>query len=92
MKKIVLILILVLSIVLSSCSFLLPSDEVLDSMGEYVKKEEGINAGARDVTIYFKYFYEDVDLENNAYLKQVFNVSRFAVSMFHASLFQSMEP
>ena len=71
MRIIVSILILVLSIVLSSCSFLLPSDEVLDSMGEYIKKEEGINAGGIDVTIYTKYFYDDVDLEKNAYFKQV---------------------
>ena len=82
MKKIVLILILVLSIVLSSCSFLVPSDEVLDSMGEYVKKEEGINAGARDVTIYFKYFYDDVDLENNAYLKQVTDADIAALNTY----------
>ena len=71
MKNIVTMLILALSIVLGSCSFLVPSDEVLDSMGEYIKKEEGVNAGVRDVTIYSKYFYDEVDLEKNAYFKQV---------------------
>ena len=82
MKKIVSILILVLSIALTSCSFLLPSDEVLDSMGEYIKREEGVNVGARDVTIYFKYFYDDADLENNAYFKQVTDADIAALNTY----------
>ena len=82
MKKIVSILILVLGIALTSCSFLLPSDEVLDSMGEYLKKEEGVNVGARDVTIYFKYFYDDADLENNAYFKQVTDADIAALNAY----------
>lgn len=40
-------------------------------MGEYIKKEEGINVGFRDITVYIKYFYDDVDIENNEFLKQV---------------------
>ena len=63
-------LILLLSLALHSC-FLVPSDEVMDSMGEYIKKEVGINAGAFDVTIYIKYSYDDINLENNAFLKPI---------------------
>lgn len=71
MRKKLSIITLVLIISLSLCILLLPSNKVLDSMGEYIKKEEGINVGFRDITVYIKYFYDDVDIENNGFLKQV---------------------
>ena len=51
-------------------------------MGEYIKREEGVNVGARDVTIYFKYFYDDADLENNAYFKQVTDADIAALNTY----------
>ena len=51
-------------------------------MGEYTKREEGVNVGARDITIYIKYFYEDADLESNAYLKQVTDADIAALNTY----------
>ena len=71
MKKVMLIVFLLPTILLNSCAFLLPKDDVLQSLGEYGNKEEGVNAGFRDVTIYIKYYYDDIDLTGNNYFDPV---------------------
>jgi len=71
MKKVMLIVFLLLTLLLHSCAFLLPEDDVLQSLGEYGNKEEGVNAGFRDVTIYIKYYYDDIDLTGNNYFDPV---------------------
>ncbi len=59
--------------------FEMPVDEVLASLGDYTHKEFYTSGGFQDFTDYAKYHYDDVDLKDNPYLKQVNdeNISEF---------------
>ncbi|MBQ4568712.1 MAG: hypothetical protein IJA62_01425 [Ruminococcus sp.] len=63
---------------LNGC-FAFLEDEVVVSLGEYTHKEFYTSGGFQDYTDYAKYHYDDVDLKDNPYLKQVNdeNISEF---------------
>ena len=59
----------VLILSLSSCS--VPTDEVLNSLGNYKSKEYFTSVGFQDYTDYAKYVYEDTDFSNNEYFELI---------------------
>lgn len=69
MKKSFVLVLVVFAVLISGCSA--PSDEILQSLGEYRSKQYFTSGGFQDYTDYAKYTYEDVDFSSNLYFGKI---------------------
>ncbi len=69
MKKLFVIVLVMFVVWMSGCS--VPTDEVLQSLGEYKSEQYFTSGGFQDYTNYAKYTYEDVDFSNNIYFSEI---------------------
>ena len=69
MKKLFVLVLVVFVVLMSGCS--VPTDEVLESLGEYKSKQYFTSGGFQDYTDYAKYTYKDVDFSNNIYFSEI---------------------
>lgn len=69
MKKFFVLVLVVFVVLMSGCSA--PTNEVLESLGEYRSEQYFTSGGFQDYTDYAKYTYEDVDFSNNIYFREV---------------------
>lgn len=68
---IILALIIVVPTTIFSATFVSPQEQVFLSLGEYEIVEYCEDGGWQDFTIYYEITYENPNLENNEYLKQL---------------------
>ena len=68
---IILALIIVVPTAIFSATFVPPQEKVFLSLGEYEIVEYCEDGGWQDFTIYYEITYENPNLENNDYLKQL---------------------
>ena len=69
MKKLFVLVFVVFVVLMSGCS--VPTDEVLESLGEYKSEQYFTSGGFQDYTDYAKYTYKDVDFSNNIYFSEI---------------------
>ena len=69
MKKSILVLVLLLLLLFTSCHT--GNDKVAKSIGKYDKEEFYSCGGPQDYTDYAKYYYSSVNFENNQYFSRV---------------------
>ena len=69
MKKLFVLVLVVFVVLMSGCS--VPTDEVLESLGEYKSEQYFTSGGFQDYTDYAKYTYKDVDFSNNIYFSEI---------------------
>ena len=68
---IILALIIVVPTAIFSATFVPPQEKVFLSLGEYEIVEYCEDGGWQDFTIYYEITYENPNIENNGYLKQM---------------------
>lgn len=75
-KKKLFCLIIILALIISVSGCTEPTDKVLNSLGKYKAKQYYSHGEFQDFTDYAKYVFEDVNFENNKYLKKITKSSK----------------
>lgn len=68
---VILILVIAIPFAISTVTYVSPQEEVFSSLGEYEIVEYCEAGGFQDYTIYYEITYENPNIENNKYLKQM---------------------